>query len=152
MAFAIACLAEFIRNLGYQAISMGNDTALSIPLAIDAGLGELGRNGLLVAPEYGPCVRLCKVFTDLPLAPDGPAPFGVTETCKTCRKCAEACEVEAISSDREPSYRTVSPSNNRGIKRWAVDPDRCYTFWVENGACCSTCNPILASSSTMAFS
>jgi epoxyqueuosine reductase len=139
MAFSIACLAEFIRNLGYQAISMGNDTALSIPLAIDAGLGELGRNGLLVTPEYRPCVRLCKVFTDLPLAPDRPGTFGVTETCKKCLRCAEACEVEAISSDPTPSYRTVSPSNNRGIKRWAVNHDKCYTFWVENGASCSTC-------------
>ena len=42
---AIACLAEFIRKLGYGAIPMGNDTALSLPLAIDAGLGEMGRNG-----------------------------------------------------------------------------------------------------------
>jgi len=53
MAFIISCLGEFIRNLGYQAIQCGNDTALSIPLAIDAGLGALGRNGLLVTPEYG---------------------------------------------------------------------------------------------------
>jgi hypothetical protein len=32
MAHAIACLAEFIRHLGYQAIPMGNDTSLSIPI------------------------------------------------------------------------------------------------------------------------
>ena len=37
-------MAEFVRNLGYNAIPMGNDTALSHPLAVDAGLGELGRN------------------------------------------------------------------------------------------------------------
>ena len=74
MAYAISCLAEFIRHLGYAAIPMGNDTALSIPLAVDSGLGELGRNGLLVTPQYGPCVRICKVFTDLPLATDAGAP------------------------------------------------------------------------------
>ncbi|MFW9773824.1 MAG: hypothetical protein ACFFEO_16860, partial [Candidatus Thorarchaeota archaeon] len=39
MAFVISCLGEFIRNLGYRAIQCGNDTAISIPLAIDAGLG-----------------------------------------------------------------------------------------------------------------
>ncbi|MHA1328609.1 MAG: reductive dehalogenase domain-containing protein [Promethearchaeota archaeon] len=72
MAFVIACLGEFIRNLGYTAIQCGNDTALSIPLAIDAGLGALGRNGLLITPKYGPRVRICKVFTDLPLIPDEP--------------------------------------------------------------------------------
>jgi epoxyqueuosine reductase len=139
MAFGIACLAEFIRNLGYDAIPMGNDTALSIPLAIDAGLGELGRNGLLVTPQYGPCVRLCKVFTDLPLAPDQPVGFGVAEVCRGCRRCAESCGVEAISFDPQPSFQVVCPSNNRGIRRWAVNHDRCYSFWVENGASCSTC-------------
>jgi len=139
MAFAIACMAEFLRNLGYRALPMGNDSALSIPLAIDAGLGELGRNGLLVTPQYCPCVRLCKVLTDMPLAPDRPISFGVQATCKTCRRCAEACEVEAISSASEPSYEIACPSNNRGIRRWAVNHDRCYQFWVENGASCSTC-------------
>jgi epoxyqueuosine reductase len=139
MAFAIACMAEFLRNLGYGALPMGNDTALSIPLAIDAGLGELGRNGLLITPEYGPCVRLCKVLTDMPLQADRPIALGVAERCKACRRCAERCEVQAISGAPEPSYAVVCPSNNRGIRRWAVNHDRCYSFWVENGASCSTC-------------
>lgn len=30
--------------------------------------GEVGRLGLLITPEYCPRVRLCKVFTDLPLS------------------------------------------------------------------------------------
>jgi len=139
MAFAIACMAEFLRNLRYNAIPMGNDTALSIPLAIDAGLGQLGRNGLLITPEYGPCVRLCKLFTDLPLAPDAPIDFGLTETCRACSKCADACEGEAISGAREPSFEVACPSNNSGILRWAVDADRCYDFWTRNTAACSNC-------------
>jgi epoxyqueuosine reductase QueG len=118
---------------------MGNDTALSVPLAIDAGLGELGRNGLLITPEYGACVRLCKIFTDLPLEADRPVEFGLAEICQRCRKCAEACEVEAISSAAEPSYEIACKSNNRGIRRWAVNADKCYSFWVRNGASCSTC-------------
>lgn len=44
VAFSLACLGEFIRNLGYQALQCGSDTALSIPLAIDAGLSVLGKN------------------------------------------------------------------------------------------------------------
>jgi reductive dehalogenase len=139
MAFVIACLAQFIRNLGYAAVPMGNDTALSIPLAMDAGLGGLGRNGLLITPEYGPCVRICKVFTDLVLEPDKPASFGVTEACKQCQKCAHACGAGAIQFDPEPSYAVVCRSNNRGIERWAVDSEKCYGYWLENGACCSTC-------------
>lgn len=37
MVFILACRGEFIRSLGYDAIQFGNDTALSIPLVIDAG-------------------------------------------------------------------------------------------------------------------
>ena len=37
MGFILALLGEFIRNLGYDAVQCGNDSALSIPLAIDAG-------------------------------------------------------------------------------------------------------------------
>ncbi len=139
MAFAIACMAEFLRNLRYTALPMGNDTALSIPLAIDAGLGQLGRNGLLITPEYGSCVRLCKVFTDLPLEPDRPIDFGLTEACRVCSRCAEACEGEAISGAREPSFEVACPSNAPGVLRWAVNADRCYDFWIRNTAACSNC-------------
>jgi epoxyqueuosine reductase len=139
MAFAIASMAQFLRNLRYNAIPMGNDTALSVPLAIDAGLGQLGRNGLLITPEYGPRVRLCKLFTDLPLEPDTPADFGLGDTCRGCRRCADACEAEAISDAREPSYEIACPSNNAGILRWAVHADRCYDYWIRNTAACSNC-------------
>lgn len=139
MALIASCLAEFIRNLGYSAIPAGNDTGLSIPLAIDAGLGQLGRNGLLITPEYGPCVRLCKVFTDLPLAPDRPIDFGVTDFCRRCRLCAEACEVDAISMEAEPSWEPACRSNNPGALKWYVDTEKCYEFWCDNGTDCSTC-------------
>jgi len=139
MAFLVACIAEFIRNLGYKAIPMGNDTALSIPMAIDAGLGELERNGLLITPEYGPCVRLCKVFTDMPLEIDKPIEFGVKDFCKKCKKCVEACKAEAIQTTEKPSFDIECPSNNHGILRWAVNHDKCYSFWIKNGGECSNC-------------
>lgn len=138
MAFLISCLGEFIRALGYYAIQMGNDTALSIPLAVDAGLGELGRNGLLITPDYGSRVRLCKVFTDVPLAHDRPRDFGVQAACKTCKRCAEECEAGAISSG-EPTFHPVCRSNNASVLKWPVNAEKCYQFWCENGGDCSTC-------------
>ena len=139
MAFLVSCMAEFIRNLGYKAIPMGNDTALSIPLAIDAGIGELGRNGLLITPEYGPCVRICKIFTDLPMKTDKPITFGVTNFCKNCQECVKACEADAIQKEDEPSFKTICFSNRQGVLRWAVNQDKCYKFWIENGGDCSNC-------------
>ena len=43
MAFTAGLLGQYLRNLGYRAVPCGNDTALSVALAVDAGLGELGR-------------------------------------------------------------------------------------------------------------
>ncbi|MFO7992222.1 MAG: reductive dehalogenase domain-containing protein [Thermoplasmata archaeon] len=139
MAFVIGCMAKFVRELGYKAIPMGNDTALSIPLAVKAGLGKLGRNGLLITPELGPSVKICKVFTDMPLVPDVSRGYNLLDACSDCKKCADACEVDAIQFEKEPSFKTFSKSNNKGLKRWAVDVERCYRFWVENGGDCSTC-------------
>ena len=139
MAFILACVGEFIRNLGYEAIQCGNDTALSIPLAIDAGLGELGRNGLLITPRYGPRVRLCKIFTELPLERDKPIEFGVKEFCKKCKLCAKNCETGAISMDDEPSFEVACRSNSPGTLKWYVNSEQCYLFWCENGIDCSVC-------------
>ncbi|MFX1491037.1 MAG: reductive dehalogenase [Promethearchaeota archaeon] len=139
MGFVLALLGEFIRNLGYDAIQCGNDSGISIPLAIDAGLGQLGRHGLLITPQFGSRVRLCKIFTNLPLRPDSPIDFGVTETCRRCKRCAEACEVDAISFDDEPTFTPKCSSNNAGALKWYVDSEVCYEFWCNNGGDCSTC-------------
>ncbi len=137
MAFVSSLLAQFIRNLGYQALPCGNDTALSVPLAIDAGLGELGRNGLLVTPQFGPRVRLCKVLTDLPLEPDKPIDFGVQEYCEKCKKCLKNCPAHAISEDK--TANAITMSNNSGVLKWPVNGERCFRFWCETGLDCSIC-------------
>ena len=138
MAELAASLAKYIRSLGYRAIPCGNDTAQSIPLAIDAGLGELGRNGLLLSPEYGARQRICKVLTDLPLVPDQPVDFGLQDFCENCHACASACPVDAIRFEERTTERT-SISNRPGIRRWPVDVARCYLFWQENGNDCANC-------------
>ena len=138
MAFAASSLAHYIRSLGYKAIPCGNDTALSIPLAINAGLGELGRNGLLITERFGPRVRISKVFTDLPLVPDKPIEFGVREFCDTCKRCAEECPGRAISFG-EPTSEGPTISNSSGAYKWYIDPEKCLEFWVRNNGSCTNC-------------
>ncbi|MBI3090589.1 MAG: reductive dehalogenase [Candidatus Tectomicrobia bacterium] len=138
MAYGAGLMGHFLRGLGYKAIPCGNDTALSIPLAVDAGLGELGRNGLLITEKYGPRVRLSKVFTDLPLAHDKPVNLGVQAFCETCKKCASTCSAQAIlDGDRITDRRSIS--NNPGMAKWPVDAEKCFSFWSQNGSSCMTC-------------
>lgn len=132
-------LATFIRLLGYNAIPSGNDTALSIPLAVNAGLGEVGRNGMLITPQFGPRVRLFKMFTDMPLQADKPITFGVSQFCIKCKKCAQTCPAGAIPADAKPTMNGPSISNCSGVLKWYTDPDSCFKFWASNGGECNNC-------------
>ncbi len=131
-------LAQFIVNLGYNAVASLNDTSLSIPMAIEAGLGEYGRNGLLITPEFGPNIRIAKVFTDLPLAIDQPIQFGVKAFCDTCRKCADNCPVKAIPFGA-PQSEPPNFSSLAGITKWTVNAEKCFKFWVGMNTDCAIC-------------
>ncbi|MBN2467096.1 MAG: reductive dehalogenase [Deltaproteobacteria bacterium] len=139
MAVTGHSVAEFIRKLGYQAIACGNDTASSVPLGIQAGLGEGSRMGPLINPFFGPRIRLSKVFTELELISDKPITFGVKEFCMTCKKCANACPAGAISFDDKPSFTVHSCVSNPGIAKWYLKADSCVRWWGEIGSDCGHC-------------
>jgi reductive dehalogenase len=138
MAITNAHLAQFIRQLGYKAIESGNDIGLSVPMAMQAGLGDIGRHGLLITPEFGPRVRLSKILTDLPLLVDSPIDFGITEFCRACMKCADKCPSQAISyNERTPEPN--NKSNNTGEMKWPINAEICRTYWARSAAPCVSC-------------
>ena len=82
--------------------------ALSLPYQIEyggaflkdsaalAGLGVIGKNNLLVTPEFGPRVRLRGIFMETALAPTGPIDF---DPCSGCdRPCHKVCPRNAFRS------------------------------------------------------
>jgi reductive dehalogenase len=138
MAFTANSVANFIRGLGWQAAPAGNDTGLSVPLAMAAGLGEAGRMGLLITKAFGPRVRLCKVFTDMPLAVDSYRPFGAAQFCRHCKKCVKHCPAKCVPADG-PTYEGKTVSNHSGVLKWYTDPERCYGFWIKNNMDCTNC-------------
>lgn len=127
-------MAEFIRRLGYPARAHidGNYRVVCPLVALDAGLGEIGRMGLLMTPRHGPRVRISVVTTDLPLLTDTPQPDdSVLDFCAHCKKCAEACPAQAIP--------TGDPQPVNGIPRWQIDSEACYTLWCKAGTDCGRC-------------
>lgn len=129
-------LARWIQLLGYRARAHvdGNYRVMCIPVAVDAGLGELGRLGLLITPRFGPRVRLAVVTTDLPLVPDAPLAFGVQDFCSVCLKCAVNCP--SASVDRGPK-RVVA-----GAEKWQSSQDSCYRTWRLLGSDCALCQKV----------
>jgi epoxyqueuosine reductase len=138
MAFTTGTMGQFVRHLGFTSIPCGNDTALNVPMAIEAGLGELGRNGILITQEFGPRVRLAKIFTNLPMACDEPIQFGVDKFCEVCKLCATHCPSRSIP-DGPKTTSGHNKSNNDGPLKWYVNGETCYQFWGRNRCDCSVC-------------
>jgi len=140
MAITNAYLSEFIRGMGYGAIDCTtNDVALTIPLAMRAGLGDIGRHGLLISWKYGPRLRLSKVITDLPLVADEPVDFGVTEFCESCKKCAKLCPSQAMTMDTKRTTDVHNVSNAPGALKWPIDAEKCRMYWGRMGKPCTVC-------------
>jgi epoxyqueuosine reductase QueG len=102
-----------------------------VPLAVDAGLGELGRLGYLITKEFGPRVRLGVVTTDLPLVPDKPVDLGVQHFCSICKKCAVCCPSHSIP----PAEQSLV----NGMLRWKLNDETCFDYWGKIGTDCNIC-------------
>ena len=137
-ASIVTQMTSYIRSLGYQAIGSMNDTALAVPYAIKAGLGEYGRNQLVITPEFGPRVRFSKIFTNLPLTVDRPTKYGITEYCDICTKCADSCPPKALPYGK-PSFATNSRSTIKGVKKWSANCEKCFGYWAKIKTDCAIC-------------
>ena len=131
-------LAAYIRNLGFEAIPSMNDTALVIPYALKAGLGEYGRNQMVITSKFGPRLRFSKILTNLPLAHDKPKPIGVRAFCDICTKCADACPVKALPYG-PPTENNGDISSIKGVRKWTSDSKKCFSFWAKVASDCAIC-------------
>lgn len=125
--------AEFIRSLGYPARGHQVRTFISDPptvlntlAGVRAGLGEVGRLGLLITEEFGPRVRLGTVTTDLTLPEGSEKKFGVDEFCSHCEICADKCAGEAI-----PRAKGIE----RGHEKYTIDPYKCLPEFAKYDGC-----------------
>jgi reductive dehalogenase len=126
-------LADLCASLGFRARAhFDANYGILLPAAAhDAGLGEMGRLGLLITPRLGPRVRLAAVTTDLPLEEDGRISFGVQDFCSFCLKCAESCPGGAISRGEKKDCA--------GAEKWQSSQEACYRVWRRLGTDCGLC-------------
>ncbi|AET69309.1 hypothetical protein Desor_3856 [Desulfosporosinus orientis DSM 765] len=92
-------IAQVLLKEGYL---VDMKTPLSIfgdfrPLAVSAGIGNWGKNGLVVNPKYGSNLLFASIFTN--------APFESTASnselsCGDCKLCITACPAKAFESNR----------------------------------------------------
>lgn len=126
--------AQQIRKMGYAArahIAGSNYQIMLPPLGWKAGLGELGRFGMLLTWRFGARMRLGALTTDLPLIPDKPVAFGIQDYCEICKKCAENCPSQAIPHGKKRV--------ENGVQKWVLDREACYRYWRKVGTDCALC-------------
>ncbi len=127
-------VADWIRTQGFPARAhIDGDYRVICPLVgRDAGLGEIGRMGLLMTPIVGPRVRLAVVTTDMPLVLQREhSDPSMIEFCKICKKCAENCPSRAIPFH---DMQVIG-----GVKRWQIDSNACFSYWCSAGTDCGIC-------------
>lgn len=126
-------LSYYIRSLGYESRNHMDSNYLLMPvlLAQDAGIGSIGRNTILTTKDYGSCVRLGVVTTNLELEEDEPTDFGLDSFCRVCKKCSFICPSQSLSNELE---KTTNNTYN-----WTIDVESCYAKWRYLGTDCGMC-------------
>lgn len=101
--------------------------------AYRAGIGFIGRNGLIINSKLGSWIFLATIITTAELSPDSP----IKNRCGSCRACLEACPTKAIIADYTVdsrkciAYHTIENRNAipeaiaQNMQGWIFGCDTC---------------------------
>ncbi len=112
----LRALTRFIQAIDQNAESrscVDSGPVMERAWAARAGLGWLGKHGLLIHRRWGSWILLGVLATSIPLAPDQP----VANACGDCQRCMTACPTKALvqpgvlDARRCIAYHTIE---NRG--------------------------------------
>jgi len=98
------------------------------PLAVAAGLGWMGRHGLLITPQFGPRQRIAAIFTsieNLPIAENNPHSW-ISGFCDKCGRCIRTCPPKAIRED---------PVIHESGRKTHIIREKCLPVFVNQEGC-----------------
>ncbi len=123
-------IAKFLREKGFgaQADHPLGGLVLFPPLAQKAGIGFVGKHGLLITPEFGSRVRLAAVYTsieNLPFAEKNEHGW-IAEYCRSCSLCIRGCPPRAILN--ESIVHDSGQTTN-------IKQTECLEYFLQNYGC-----------------
>ncbi len=128
---AVNRIADWLRDRGFDchaSPALGGDIN-TVPTAVDGNMGCIGKHGLVITPDKGPCVRLAAVFVDidnLPLAKTNDHQW-IRDFCDACNRCVKACPGQAIY-ETTPEFEPGQP--------YFIDREKCAVPFSKG---CSMC-------------
>ncbi|MDI3517253.1 MAG: hypothetical protein PWP09_1319 [Thermotogota bacterium] len=139
-------IANWLRKSGVICMAnhpLGGLTDL-VPLAEKAGLGAIGRHGLLITKEFGPRCRLSPIFLEQKLFEftdsNSKEYSWISKFCSNCGNCIKSCPTNAIYSERKLSIKY----NKENLKdRFeCYDREKCFAYFSATmgcGVCIKVC-------------
>ncbi len=123
-------IKDFLNDRGYNAAagpSLGGEVNYPL-LAQKAGMGVIGKHGMLISSIQGPSLRLAAVYTDIENLPieDHNDHLWINDFCKTCNRCVKKCPGGAIYKE------TVTFED--GSKQ-CIDYKKCAVPFSRNNGC-----------------
>ncbi|MTI69684.1 MAG: epoxyqueuosine reductase [Firmicutes bacterium] len=106
-----------------------------VPLAEKAGLGLIGRHGMVITKEFGPRCRISPIFIDKKIfePTDTIEHEWIREFCNKCGNCARSCPVEAIY--KKPKFVQISHSENTKDRYESYDREKCFVSFSATMGC-----------------
>ncbi|WP_457558745.1 4Fe-4S binding protein [Candidatus Harpocratesius sp.] len=100
-----------------------------VPLAVNANIGWIGYQGLVISPEFGPRMRLAAVLTSIENLPftelkDNEHSW-IGSRCEKCKACMRACPGTAILDPK--------PKEENRYRNY-IEIDKCFPHFIENMA------------------
>jgi len=136
LGLAVSDIARWLRSKGFncQADHPLGGLVNTSPLAGKAGMGWIGRHGLLITPEFGPRVRIAPVFVEGKLFEytDNQNNRWIEDWCKRCGKCECACPTGAINSEKK---KTIEGIPDISTTKTCIDRERCFPYFNKTFGC-----------------